>query len=165
MSTPSVIYDEYDIVIAGGEPSSTSCSFYLLSFRLPCPTVTGGTAACVVAGRLAAADVNLRILLLEAGPTTYNDPAHTEPLQFINHLAPGSRAVRTHVSEPSAALGGRTPTVPCGQCFGGGGSVNCTPRVSLCTFSHLIDLDAHLALVNYSVLISGRYDVHSPVCL
>ncbi|KAI9453455.1 alcohol oxidase-like protein [Lactarius psammicola] len=101
MSTPTVIHEEYDIVIAGG-----------------------GTAACVVAGRLAAADTNLRILLLEAGPTTYNDPAHTDPLRLLSHLAPDSRTVRAHVTQPSAILGGRTTTVPCGQCLGGGGSVN-----------------------------------------
>ena len=105
--------------------------------------MTGGTAACVVAGRLAAADANLRVLLLEAGPTTYHDPEHTQPLRFLNHLAPGSRTVREHVSQPSAALGGRTAIVPCGQCLGGGGSVNCTSRVSshLRTFGCLIDLD------------------------
>ncbi|KAH9033868.1 alcohol oxidase-like protein [Lactarius pseudohatsudake] len=101
MSTPTVINEEYDIVIAGG-----------------------GTAACVIAGRLAAADANLRVLLLEAGPTTYNDPAHTQPLRFLSHLAPGSRTVRAHVSQPSAALGGRTTTVASGQCLGGGSSVN-----------------------------------------
>ncbi|KAN0140567.1 hypothetical protein V8E53_001776 [Lactarius tabidus] len=101
MSTPTAITEEYDIVIAGG-----------------------GTAACVVASRLATADANLRILLLEAGPTTYNDPAHTQPVSFLNHLAPGSRTVREYVSRPSAALGGRTTTVPIGQCFGGSGSVN-----------------------------------------
>ena len=92
--------------------------------------MTGGTAACVVAGRLAAADANLRILLLEAGPTTYNNPAHTEPVRFLNNLAPGSRTVRAYVSRPSVALGGRTTTVSTGQCFGGGSSVNCTSRVS-----------------------------------
>ncbi|KAH8988749.1 alcohol oxidase-like protein [Lactarius hatsudake] len=101
MSTPTTINEEYDIVIAGG-----------------------GAAACVIAGRLAAADANLRVLLLEAGSTTFNDPAHTQPLSFLSHLAPGSRTVRAHVSQPSAALGGRTTTVPCGQCLGGGGSVN-----------------------------------------
>ncbi|KAI9447382.1 alcohol oxidase-like protein [Lactarius indigo] len=101
MSTPTVINEEYDIVIAGG-----------------------GTAACVVASRLASADANLRILLLEAGPTTYNDPAHTQPLKFLNHVAPGSRTTRAYVAKPSAALGGRTTIVPTGQCLGGGGSVN-----------------------------------------
>ncbi|KAF8262154.1 hypothetical protein EI94DRAFT_731781 [Lactarius quietus] len=101
MSTPIAISEEYDIVIAGG-----------------------GTAACVVAGRLAAADANLRILLLEAGPTTYNNPAHTEPLNYLRHRAPGSHTVCFHVSKPSASLGGRTVIVPSGQCLGGGGSIN-----------------------------------------
>ncbi|KAH9046735.1 alcohol oxidase-like protein [Lactarius hengduanensis] len=101
MSSPTVINEEYDIIIAGG-----------------------GTAACVVAGRLAAADGSLRVLLLEAGPTTYNDPAHTQSLRCLSHIAPGSRTVRAHISQPSAALGGRTTTVACGQCLGGGGSVN-----------------------------------------
>jgi alcohol oxidase len=89
--------------------------------------MTGGTAACVIAGRLATADANLRILLLEAGPTTYNDPAHTDPPRLLDHLAPNSRTVRAHVTQPSAVLGGRTTTVPCGQCLGGGGSINCAP--------------------------------------
>ncbi|KAH9046729.1 alcohol oxidase-like protein [Lactarius hengduanensis] len=101
MSTPTVINEEYDIVIAGG-----------------------GAAACVIAGRLATADANLRVLILEAGPTTYNDPAHTQPLSFLSHHAPGSCTVRAHVSQPSAALGGRTTIVHHGQCLGGGGSVN-----------------------------------------
>ncbi len=33
MSTPTVINEEYDIVIAGGEPSSTPYSSHLPSFR------------------------------------------------------------------------------------------------------------------------------------
>jgi alcohol oxidase len=86
--------------------------------------MTGGTAACVVASRLAAADTNLSVLLLEAGPTTYDNPAHTVPLNFLSNLAPGSRTMRAHVSHPSAALGGRSAIVQCGQCLGGGGSVN-----------------------------------------
>jgi alcohol oxidase len=92
--------------------------------------MTGGTAACVIAGRLAAADASLRVLLLEAGPTTYNDTAHTDPLKVLSHLAPDSCTVRPHITQPSAVLGGRTTTVPCGQCLGGGGSVNCTSRAS-----------------------------------
>jgi len=103
MSSPTNINDEYDIIIAGG-----------------------GTAGCVLAGRLAATDPNLRILILEAGPATYSNPAHTQPARFLSHLAPGSRTVRVHTGRPSAALGGRSVDILCGQCLGGGGSVNYT---------------------------------------
>ena len=87
--------------------------------------VLGGTAGCVVAGRLATADPDLRILVLEAGPTTHNDPAHMHPALFLSHIMPGSQTVRGHESRPSAALGGRTTIVQTGPCLGGGGSVNC----------------------------------------
>ena len=87
--------------------------------------MVGGTAGCVVAGRLATADPDLRILVLEAGPTTHNDPAHMHPALFLSHIMPGSRTVRGHESRPSAALGGRSTIVQTGQCLGGGGSVNC----------------------------------------
>jgi len=87
--------------------------------------VVGGTAGCVIAGRLATADPDLRILVLEAGPTTHNDPAHRNPALFLSHIMPGSQTVRGHESRPSAALGGRTTIVQTGQCLGGGGSVNC----------------------------------------
>ncbi|KAI0247173.1 alcohol oxidase-like protein [Lactifluus subvellereus] len=101
MDTPAKINEEYDIIIAGG-----------------------GSAGCVVAGRLAAADPNLRILVLEAGPTTYNDPAHTLPSRLFTHFAPGSRTMSVHTSQPCAALGGRSTIMRCGQCLGGGGSIN-----------------------------------------
>lgn len=124
MSTPTTINEEYDIIIAGGT------TFFPLSLLfhalLTENTLVGGAAGCVVAGRLATADPDLRILVLEAGPPTHNDPTHTQPGRFLSHLAPGSRTVRVHNTRPSAALGGRSAAVPCGQCLGGGGSVNCT---------------------------------------
>ena len=93
----------------------------------------GGAAGCIVAGRLATADPDLRILVLEAGPPTHNNPAHRQPARYRSHLAPDSRTIRVHVSRPSAALGDRSALVPCGQCLGGGGSINCmsvSPRFS-----------------------------------
>jgi alcohol oxidase len=96
-----------------------------LSISLLRRRLVGGTAGCVLASRLAAANPDLHIVILEAGPVTYNDPAHTQPARFPSNLAPGSRTVRVHTSRPSAALGGRSVAVPCGQCLGGGGSVNC----------------------------------------
>ncbi|KAL1739826.1 alcohol oxidase-like protein [Schizophyllum fasciatum] len=92
---------EYDIIFAGA-----------------------GTAACVAAGRLAAADPKLKILLLEAGPHTLGLAAHVEPYRFVTHLAPESATVTPFASAPSAAVGGRSIIVPAGHCVGGGSSVN-----------------------------------------
>ncbi|KAI0369247.1 alcohol oxidase-like protein [Pilatotrama ljubarskyi] len=74
----------YDIIIAGG-----------------------GTCGCILAGRLAAADPSLSILLVEAGPTTRDDPLHTQPARYLYHLRPESTTVKF-------------------QCLGGGSSVNFT---------------------------------------
>ncbi|KAI0324556.1 alcohol oxidase-like protein [Cubamyces sp. BRFM 1775] len=86
----------------------------------------GGTAGCVLAGRLAAADPTLTILVIESGPTTRDDPMHIQPAWYIQHLRPDSKTVKFHSGKESAALGGRSPIVPCGQCLGGGSSVNFT---------------------------------------
>ncbi|KAI0643101.1 alcohol oxidase-like protein [Trametes meyenii] len=91
----------YDIIIAGG-----------------------GTSGCVLAGRLAAADPSLSILVIESGPTTLNDPLHKQPARYMYHLRPESTTVKFNVGRESAALDGRAPVVPCGQCVGGGSSVN-----------------------------------------
>lgn len=94
---------EFDIVIAGG-----------------------GTSGCVVASRLAAADPSLSILVLEAGPPTREDLAHIQPARFLTHLQANSTTVKFNVGKESEDLGGRAPVVPCGQCLGGGSSVNFT---------------------------------------
>lgn len=52
----------------------------------------GGAAACVTAGRLAKANPDLRILLVEGGGNNFNDPAIVNPAVFLSHLAPESKA-------------------------------------------------------------------------
>jgi alcohol oxidase len=99
MSHP--ILSEFDIVFAGG-----------------------GTTACVVAGRLAAYDPSLRILILEAGKHTLNKPIHVQPYQFPFNQAPTSTTVTFNIGNPSPRLNGRAPIVPCGRCVGGGSCVN-----------------------------------------
>ncbi|KZT68093.1 GMC oxidoreductase [Daedalea quercina L-15889] len=101
MTTPSPL--EADIVIAGG-----------------------GTTGCVIAGRLAAADPSLRIVIIEAGPPTLEDLAHVQPARYLSHLLPGSTTVKFNMGKESVDLGGRAPIVPSGQCLGGGSSVNFT---------------------------------------
>ncbi|KAK1222865.1 hypothetical protein PQX77_014287 [Marasmius sp. AFHP31] len=84
----------------------------------------GGTTACVVAGRLAAADPSLRILLLEAGMHVRDNPTHVQPARYYSNLVAPGKTLSFHVAKPSPALNGRSPIVPTGRCVGGGSSVN-----------------------------------------
>ncbi|KAG1746078.1 GMC oxidoreductase-domain-containing protein [Suillus lakei] len=99
MSHP--ILSEFDIIFAGG-----------------------GTTACVVAGRLAAYDPSLRILILEAGQHTLNKPIHVQPYQYPFNQVPTSTTVTFNIGNPSPRLNDRAPIVPCGRCVGGGSCVN-----------------------------------------
>jgi alcohol oxidase len=51
----------------------------------------GGTAACVAAGRLAKANPDLKILLIEGGQNNFNDPTVVNPALYLTHLAPDSK--------------------------------------------------------------------------
>ncbi|KAG2039073.1 alcohol oxidase-like protein [Suillus americanus] len=84
----------------------------------------GGSTACVVAGRLAACDPSLRILILEGGQHTLNKAAHVQPYQFFTHQAPTSTTMTINIGNPSPHLNGRAPIVHCAHCVGGGSSVN-----------------------------------------
>ncbi|KZT29805.1 GMC oxidoreductase [Neolentinus lepideus HHB14362 ss-1] len=84
----------------------------------------GGTAGCVLASRLSTASPSLKILVLEAGPHTRNDLSHTQPARYLCHLRPDSTAVKFYLAKKSEELLGRQLVVPCGQCLGGGSSVN-----------------------------------------
>uniref|UniRef100_A0A0W0G8L9 Putative alcohol oxidase-like protein n=1 Tax=Moniliophthora roreri TaxID=221103 RepID=A0A0W0G8L9_MONRR len=86
----------------------------------------GGAAACVAAGRLAAADPNLKILILEAGEHTKGLDAHVQPARYFSHLAPTSKTVTFNIGKPSENIGGRSLVTPSGRCLGGGSSVNFT---------------------------------------
>lgn len=88
----------------------------------------GGATGCVVAGRLAARDPSLRILILEAGPHTLNEAAHVQPYVYPSHISPFQRNTATtlHVGNPSPRLNGRALGVHSGRCVGGGSNVNCS---------------------------------------
>ncbi len=51
----------------------------------------GGTAASICAGRLAKANPDLKILLVESGANNFNNPTVTNPAVYVNHLAPDSK--------------------------------------------------------------------------
>lgn len=84
---------------------------------------TGGTAACVVAARLADADPELSILLIEGGPNN-NDPTIEYPALFLASLSPNSENTQFYVTKKSAAVGNRELVLPAGGVLGGGSSIN-----------------------------------------
>ncbi|KAF8335164.1 GMC oxidoreductase-domain-containing protein [Amanita rubescens] len=98
----SAAQPEYDIIFAGG-----------------------GATACIVAGRLAAADSTLKILIIEDGPGKRDKPVHVQPARYFGNLVdPNSKTFLHHQGRPSEALGGRSPVVSAGRCLGGGSGVN-----------------------------------------
>ncbi|KAF9563187.1 alcohol oxidase [Agrocybe pediades] len=84
----------------------------------------GGATACITAGRLAAADPNLKILILEAGPHTRELQDHIQPARYFASLGLPKETFTFHKAKPSDALLGRAPVVPSGRAVGGGSSVN-----------------------------------------
>ncbi|KAH6886980.1 GMC oxidoreductase-domain-containing protein [Thelonectria olida] len=84
----------------------------------------GGTAACVVAGRLAEADPKLSILLIEGGPDNYNVPNIVHPVFFLDHLLPTSKTTIFYKGNKAKQLADREVIVPCGGTLGGGSSIN-----------------------------------------
>lgn len=98
--------------------ASTSCAAHS----------SGGTTACVIAGRLIDAatrsGTTLTVLILEQGPDTLDDPVVIQPARFMENLMPTSSRTLFYVGEHSEALG-RKPVVPSGGCVGGGSAINC----------------------------------------
>ncbi|KAJ6524290.1 GMC oxidoreductase-domain-containing protein [Mycena vulgaris] len=84
----------------------------------------GGSTACVVAGRLAAADPSLKILIIEAGKHTKDISTHIQPGRYFANLASGGDTFTFHPTKPSEALGNRPCIIPSGKCMGGGSNVN-----------------------------------------
>jgi alcohol oxidase len=101
----------------------------------------GGSAGCVVAGRLANLDHNLQVLLIEGGESNLNNPwwaslLHTKQRNITNPervYRPGiyprnmkldSKTASFYYSRPSEWLDGRRAVVPCAHILGGGSSIN-----------------------------------------
>lgn len=83
-----------------------------------------GTAACTLAGRLAAADPSLSIVLVEGGRNNHNDPTITHPVMAISHLVPNSNTAMFYKAKSNQHMDGREVVVACGNVLGGGSSIN-----------------------------------------
>ncbi|KAI9056218.1 hypothetical protein LZ554_001146 [Drepanopeziza brunnea f. sp. 'monogermtubi'] len=88
----------------------------------------GGTAACVLAGRLAEADPDLQILLIEQGNNSLKNKNVCYPGLALGHLDPGKhKTKRTALfweAESSSDVGDRALVVPSGGTLGGGSAIN-----------------------------------------
>ncbi|KAL2134998.1 hypothetical protein VTI74DRAFT_10133 [Chaetomium olivicolor] len=84
----------------------------------------GGTTACVVASRLAAAYPDMSILMIEGGRNNANVPTIMHPAYFLAHLAPDSTTNLFYKTKKSAALANRELILPSTGVLGGGSSTN-----------------------------------------
>ena len=84
----------------------------------------GGLTGCVVAGRLAEADPNLKILLIEQGPNNYGHRDVIYPALYPRNLFPSSQYMLFWQTRKSPQLADRAPIVPSGGSLGGGSAVN-----------------------------------------
>ncbi|CAE6483993.1 unnamed protein product [Rhizoctonia solani] len=80
--------------------------------------------ACVAAGRLAAANPEVNILLIEQGPNNLNEPAVVTPGLFLTHCAPDSKTALYWMSSKSPATNNRVSRIATGGILGGGSSIN-----------------------------------------
>jgi alcohol oxidase len=85
--------------------------------------LSGGTAACVIAGRLAEADPELSILVIEQGPNNLDVPTIVHPALFMGGLMPTSNATLFYQSNSEKQLNNRELVVPSGGTLGGGSSI------------------------------------------
>lgn len=101
MASAPGLPDEFDIIVCGG-----------------------GSAGCVVAGRLANLDHNLKVLLIEAGEDNLNNPWVFRPAIYPRNMKLDSKTATFYESRPSKWLAGRKAVVPCANVLGGGSSIN-----------------------------------------
>ncbi|GIZ49032.1 hypothetical protein CKM354_001207200 [Cercospora kikuchii] len=83
-----------------------------------------GTAGCVIASRLAKADPELSILVIEQGMNNHNIPEVVYPALFPQNLKEGSKTALFWQGNFAPQLGNRAPVVPSGGTLGGGSSIN-----------------------------------------
>ncbi|KAK4238407.1 alcohol oxidase 1 [Achaetomium macrosporum] len=84
----------------------------------------GGSCGCVVAGRLANLDHNLKVLLIEAGENNLNNPWVFRPGIYPRNMKLDSKTATFYESRPSKWLSGRAAIVPAAHVLGGGSSIN-----------------------------------------
>ncbi|KAK0249716.1 hypothetical protein LTR29_005386 [Friedmanniomyces endolithicus] len=114
----------------------------------------GGVAACVVAGRLAAADPKLEVLMIEGGENNAGNPLVENPALFPQHLVPASKTAVWYKAKKSEQLDGREYMLPTGGLLGGGSSVN----IMLFVVDGETRREAYAKCTRYSRPAKGDFD-------
>ena len=78
----------------------------------------------MIAGRLAEADPNLSVLVIEQGPNSYGKPEVVHPALYPRNLMPSSNITLFWQGNEQPQLAGRRPIVPSGGTLGGGSAIN-----------------------------------------
>jgi len=88
------------------------------------PSPGGGTAGCIIAGRLAEASPDLSILVIEQGANNKDVPHIVNPVFYLQNLLPTTKTALFYKGNKAPQLADREPIVPCGGTLGGGSSIN-----------------------------------------
>ena len=96
--------------------------------------VGAGSAGCVLANRLSAAP-EVKVLLLEAGPTDYSIYVHMPAA--MSYLLENDRFNWQYQSEPEPHMDGQSIACPRGRVLGGSSSINGLALVR----GHALDFD------------------------
>jgi alcohol oxidase len=86
--------------------------------------VPGGTAGCIIAGRLAEHNPNLSILVIEGGANNKDVPHIVNPVFYLQNLQPTTKTALFYKGNKAPQLADRECIVPCGGTLGGGSSIN-----------------------------------------
>ena len=78
----------------------------------------------MIAGRLAAADSKLSILMIEGGRNNLNEPTIVTPAIYLANLEPAAGNALFYKANADKNVNGREVVVPTGGILGGGSSIN-----------------------------------------
>ncbi|KAI8931137.1 hypothetical protein NX059_011491 [Plenodomus lindquistii] len=84
----------------------------------------GGTAGCIIAGRLAESDPDLSILVIEGGANNKDVASIVNPVFYLQNLLPATKTALFYKGNKAKQLADRECIVPCGGTLGGGSSIN-----------------------------------------
>lgn len=84
----------------------------------------GGTSGSIIAARLSDSDPSASILVIEAGPETFDVPSVVYPALYRKNITPTSTTLKFTFASPEPQLANRSMAMVTGASLGGGSAVN-----------------------------------------